>query len=144
MATPVGAGMGEFIDDTGTIASFRGRSARRRHSPPPPNTSAGYQSCAFSSKSPMPILGEVEPLVVGHKRPQTHFLCRNIDPREVPVEVRRDVRPNALAPSNTVELSHAPCVRGPMIGGLPSRHSPSKNVQVFDGAAFRANNLWHD
>src|SRR5271166_3729287 len=43
----------------------------------------------------------------------------------------------ALAPSNTVEANHAPCVLGPMIGVLPSRHSPSKKVQVEDGAAFQ-------
>src|SRR5579863_2781365 len=39
---------------------------------------------------------------------------------------------NALAPSNTTEQSHAACEREPMIGTSPSRHSPSKNVQVFD------------
>src|SRR5882672_5449365 len=39
------------------------------------------------------------------------------------------------APSNTVEASQAPCVRGPMIGTLPSCHLPSKNVSVRDQLA---------
>src|SRR5437660_10544782 len=39
---------------------------------------------------------------------------------------------NARAPSNTIEQSQAAWVRGPMIGTLPSCHSPSKNVQVLD------------
>src|SRR5277367_3659122 len=38
----------------------------------------------------------------------------------------------ARAPSNTTEQSQAACVREPMIGALPSRHSFSKKVQVFD------------
>src|SRR6267154_2774103 len=41
---------------------------------------------------------------------------------------------NARAPSNTTEQSQAACVRGPMIGTLPSCQSPSKNVQVLDQA----------
>src|SRR5215475_7771201 len=41
---------------------------------------------------------------------------------------------NARAPSNTDEPSHAACVRGPMIGTLPSCQSPWKNVQVLVGA----------
>src|SRR5947209_11248915 len=39
---------------------------------------------------------------------------------------------NARAPSNTIEQSQAAWVRGPIIGTLPSCHSPSKNVQVLD------------
>src|SRR6185437_16217468 len=39
---------------------------------------------------------------------------------------------NARAPSNTVEPSHAACVRGPMIGTLPSCQPPSKKVQVCE------------
>src|SRR6266404_2729269 len=39
------------------------------------------------------------------------------------------------APSKTVEASQAPWVRGPMIGTLPSCHSPSKNVSVRDQVA---------
>src|SRR5262249_47538164 len=39
---------------------------------------------------------------------------------------------NARAPSNTQLPSQAACVRGPMIGTLPSCHSPSKKVHVFD------------
>src|SRR6202035_1159838 len=39
---------------------------------------------------------------------------------------------NARAPSNTVEPSHAACVRGPMIGTLPSCQAPSKKVQVCE------------
>src|SRR5487761_1956458 len=39
---------------------------------------------------------------------------------------------NARAPSNTVEASQAACVRGPMIGTLPSCQSPSKKVQVWE------------
>src|ERR1700720_268010 len=38
----------------------------------------------------------------------------------------------ARAPSNTVEPSHAACVRGPMIGTLPSCQAPSKKVQVCE------------
>jgi hypothetical protein len=38
----------------------------------------------------------------------------------------------ARAPSNTMEASHAACVRTPMIGTLPSCQSPAKKVQVFD------------
>src|SRR5579863_3957067 len=38
----------------------------------------------------------------------------------------------ARAPSNTVEASHAPCVRGPMIGTLPECQSPSKKVKVSE------------
>src|SRR6202043_4253473 len=38
----------------------------------------------------------------------------------------------ARAPSKTVEPSHAACVRGPMIGTLPSCQSPSKKVQVCE------------
>src|SRR5271170_6966502 len=46
---------------------------------------------------------------------------------------RSGVTPSkALAPSNTTEQSQAACVREPMIGALPSRHSFSKKVQVFD------------
>jgi hypothetical protein len=41
-------------------------------------------------------------------------------------------QPNARAPSNTVEPSQAAWVRGPMIGTLPSCHSPSKKVQVCE------------
>src|SRR6202022_5036327 len=39
---------------------------------------------------------------------------------------------NARAPSKTIEQSQAACVRGPMMGTLPSCHIPSKNVQVLD------------
>src|ERR1700694_2650362 len=39
---------------------------------------------------------------------------------------------NARAPSNTVDPSHAACVRGPMIGTLPSCQAPSKQVQVCE------------
>ena len=39
---------------------------------------------------------------------------------------------NARAPSNTTEHSQAACVRGPMIGTLPSCHFSSKYVQVLD------------
>src|SRR6202521_306689 len=39
---------------------------------------------------------------------------------------------NARAPSNTVDASHAPCVRGPMIATLPSYQPPSKKVQVCE------------
>src|ERR1700722_15335109 len=38
----------------------------------------------------------------------------------------------ARAPSKTVEPSHAACVRGPMIGTLPSCQAPSKKVQVCE------------
>src|SRR5580692_8946807 len=38
----------------------------------------------------------------------------------------------ARAPSNTVEASHAPWVRGPMIGTLPPCQSPSKKVKVSE------------
>src|SRR5712691_8469068 len=44
---------------------------------------------------------------------------------------------NARAPSNTEEPSHAAWVRAPMIGTLPSCQSPSKKVQVLDGAGGR-------
>src|SRR6202012_3274006 len=40
----------------------------------------------------------------------------------------------ARAPSNTVEASHAPCVRGPMIGTLPPCQSPSKKVKVSENS----------
>src|SRR3984885_10838666 len=36
------------------------------------------------------------------------------------------------APSNTMEQSQAACVRGPMIGTLPSCHPSSKYVHVLD------------
>src|ERR1700733_6667754 len=53
----------------------------------------------------------------------TRAMCRS----------RSGVTPsNARAPSNTEVQSQAPCVRGPMIGTLPSCQSSSKNVQVFD------------
>jgi hypothetical protein len=39
---------------------------------------------------------------------------------------------NARAPSNTVEPSQEAWERGPMIGGLPSCHSPSIQVQVSE------------
>src|ERR1700730_2986818 len=39
---------------------------------------------------------------------------------------------NARAPSKTVDASHAACVRGPMIGTLPSCQPPSKKVQVWE------------
>src|SRR6476659_10651392 len=42
---------------------------------------------------------------------------------------------NARAPSNTEEPSQIAWVRAPQSGTLPSRHSPSKNVQVCDHAA---------
>src|SRR5437667_3642876 len=46
---------------------------------------------------------------------------------------RSGVTPSkARAPSNTIEQSQAACVRGPMIGTLPSCQSPSRNVQVLD------------
>ena len=38
----------------------------------------------------------------------------------------------ARAPSNTEEPSQAACVRGPIIGGLPSSHLPSSHVQVLE------------
>ena len=40
--------------------------------------------------------------------------------------------PMRRAPSKTVEASHAPWVRGPMMATLPSCHSPSKKVQVWE------------
>jgi hypothetical protein len=43
------------------------------------------------------------------------------------------------APSKTVDPSHAPWVRGPIIGTLPSCQAPSKNVHVWEkliGAVF--------
>src|ERR1700738_2065877 len=45
-----------------------------------------------------------------------------------------EVRCNAFksAPSNTVEPSQSPWVRGPMIGTLPSCHWPWTNVQVCE------------
>ena len=42
---------------------------------------------------------------------------------------------NARAPSNTDDPSQIAWVRTPHNGTLPSCHSPSKNVQVFDQAA---------
>src|SRR5437764_3550667 len=48
---------------------------------------------------------------------------------------RSGVTPSkARPPSKTVDPSQAPCVRGPMIGTLPSCQLPSKNVHVRDGA----------
>src|SRR5580693_3471954 len=46
---------------------------------------------------------------------------------------RSGVTPSkARAPSNTVEPSQSPWVRGPMIGTLPSCHWPWKNVHVCE------------
>ena len=54
---------------------------------------------------------------------------------------RSGVTPSKVrAPSNTMEPSQAACVRGPMIGTLPSCQSPSKNVQVFECTAA----LWDE
>src|SRR6185312_5061756 len=39
---------------------------------------------------------------------------------------------NARAPSKTSEQSQAACVRGPIMGTLPSCHFPSKKVSVLD------------
>src|SRR5580693_2454551 len=48
---------------------------------------------------------------------------------------RSGVTPSkARAPSNTLEPSQKPCVRGPTIGWLPSSHSPSRKVKVCDQA----------
>src|SRR3954468_10355490 len=62
---------------------------------------------------------------------------------------------NARAPSNTTEPSHAACVRGPMIGTLPSCHLPSKKVQLGEysigflisamtGLPWRDAAIWQD
>src|SRR5579884_874618 len=45
---------------------------------------------------------------------------------------------NTLAPSNTDEPSQMACVRAPHNGTLPSRHCPSKNVQVVDQPSLAA------
>ena len=42
----------------------------------------------------------------------------------------------ARAPSNTLEPSQKAWVRGPMIGLLPSNHSPSRKVKVCDQAGI--------
>src|SRR5271167_1721233 len=57
---------------------------------------------------------------------------------------RSGVTPSkARAPSNTSEQSHAAWVRGPIIGTLPSAHSPSKNVQVLDQPVPSAIKILH-